>query len=81
MDAAYMTRVGELIRGFAAEGHTVIVTTNLNNEVFLRELLAKTPREERAARIVNLLELGLPKPVQRGHRKEFNRIIRDAVKA
>lgn len=75
VDLAYMERVATMLRTFANQGHTLIVTTNLNNEVFLPELLASHPKRERMGRILNLIEEGRPRDVQRAHHAQFAQII------
>lgn len=80
VDMAYMIRVAQMLRTFASHGHTVIVTTNLNNDSFLPQLLATTPKNERKSRILNLLELGRPRPIQNAHKPWFNSVIRNALK-
>jgi hypothetical protein len=79
VDSAYMVRVAQMLREFAREGHTLIVTTNLNNDLFLPELLRGTPKRQRAARLLNLLDVGVPRQVQRKHRNVFDQIIERAI--
>jgi hypothetical protein len=76
VDLAYMERVATMIRTFADQGHTLIITTNLNNEFFLPEIMARWPKAERSEHILNLLEKGNPRPVQIAHRGRFNAIIK-----
>jgi hypothetical protein len=64
VDLAYMGRVAQMLKVFANQGHTLLVTTNLNNDVFLPELMSSDPPAERQKRILNLLALGRPRPVQ-----------------
>jgi hypothetical protein len=47
VDLAYMERAATMLRTFSNQGHTLVVTTNLNNEYFLPEL-TRCPSEERA---------------------------------
>jgi hypothetical protein len=75
VDLAYMERVATMIRTFADQGHTLIITTNLNNEIFLPEIMAGWPKVERPEHILNLLEKGNPRPVQIAHKDRFNAII------
>lgn len=79
VDVAYMVRVARMLSEFANRGHTLIITTNVNNRTFLPTLLEATPHAERKDRILNLLDLGNPRPVQRTHRKEFDEIINEAL--
>lgn len=78
-DLAYMERVATMIRTFGAQGHTLIITTNLNNDTFLPELMAAWPKAKRTAHIVNLIEQGSPRPVQIAHRPRFQKIIHEVV--
>lgn len=80
VDLAYMDRVATMLRTFSIQGHTLIVTTNLNNEFFLPELLAVHQKNQRMQRILNLIELGRPHKVQKAHHKHFKKILR-AVEA
>jgi len=57
----------------------LIITTNLNNDIFLPEILAGHPKGERMERILNLIERGRPRKVQKAHHEHFARILR-AVK-
>lgn len=77
VDSAYMERVGTMIRTFGEQGHTVIITTNLNNDIFLPEVMAAWPTAGRAGHILNLLEKGNPRPVQIAHRPHFNKILKE----
>jgi len=65
VDLAYMGRVAQMLRTFGEQGHKLLITTNLNNEVFLPELMASRAPAERGRHILNLLELGLPRAVQK----------------
>jgi AAA domain len=80
VDLAYMVRVASMLRSFAAKGHTLIVTTNLNNEQFLPELFKATPKSERPDRILNMLELGRPRKLQMDHMKLFQKIVKAALR-
>lgn len=76
VDIAYMERVATMIRTFGEQGHTLIITTNLNNAIFLPELMAAWPKANRADHILNLLEKGIPRPVQVQHKSHFNGILK-----
>jgi hypothetical protein len=76
VDIAYMERVATMIRTFADRGHTLIITTNLNNNIFLPEVMASWPKTARAEHILNLLEKGNPRPVQTAHKRHFDAIIK-----
>lgn len=78
VDAAYMARVAEMLRNFANKGHTVLITTNLNNENFLPELLKMVPKAERHDRVLNLLDIGIPHKVQIAYKSEFDAILERA---
>lgn len=75
VNIAYMERVATMIRTFADQGHTLVITTNLNNDIFLPEVMARWPKPNRATHILNLLVLGNPRPVQRAHKKHFDAIL------
>jgi hypothetical protein len=75
-DMAYMRRVGKMLRTFGNQGHTLLITTNLNNEIFLPELLAGWPKAKRDERILNLIALGKPRKVQREFDADFARILK-----
>lgn len=75
VDLAYMSRVARMVRTFGEQGHTVIVTTNLNNDLFLPQLLASVEKREREGRILNMLALGRPRPVQQQALPRFERIL------
>lgn len=78
VDLAYMGRVAQMLRAFGEQGHTLLITTNLNNEVFLPELMASRAPAERGRHILNLLELGLPRAVQKetSNARRFARILK-----
>lgn len=75
VDIAYMERVATMLRTFGNQGHTLIITTNLNNDIFLPEIMSAHPKAERTDRILNLLELGRPRKVQKTHMAQFERIL------
>jgi AAA domain-containing protein len=75
VDIAYMERVATMLRTFGQQGHTMIITTNLNNDIFLPEVMALRPKSERSASILNLLDEGNPRPVQRAQHRRFERIL------
>ena len=75
VDIAYMERVATMLRTFGDQGHTLIITTNLNNDIFLPEVMARWPKPDRAAHILNLLEQGSPRPVQTANKKHFDAIL------
>lgn len=76
VDIAYMERVATMIRTFGDQGHALIITTNLNNTIFLPQVMARWPRAERAEHILNLLEKGKPRPVQTAHKRHFEAILK-----
>lgn len=80
VDTAYMIRVAEMLRSFATEDNQLLVTTNINNSTFLPELLKKTKASERRERILNMLDVGNPRPVQKRHRSEFDEVLNKAVR-
>lgn len=75
VDLAYMDRVATMLRTFSNQGHTVIVTTNLNNEFFLPALLAVHQKSQRMERILNLIEQGRPHKVQKDYHQHFEKIL------
>jgi len=76
VDIAYMERVATMLRTFGEQGHTLIITTNLNNDIFLPEVMAAAPKAGRMDRIVNLLEIGNPRDVQKRQRPRFREIMK-----
>ncbi|HEU0037124.1 MAG TPA: AAA family ATPase [Kofleriaceae bacterium] len=80
VDTAYMIRVAEMLRSFADGDNQLLVTTNINNSTFLPELMKKTKAKERRDRILNMLDVGNPRPVQKKHRPEFDAVLERAVK-
>jgi hypothetical protein len=76
VDIAYMERVAKMIRTFGNQGHTLIITTNLNNDIFLPEVMSQWPSHDRATHILNLLEKGNPRPVQIEHKPYFDDILK-----
>lgn len=82
VDLAYMGRVARMLRVFAKQGHTLLVTTNLNNDVFLPELMSSKPASERKNHILNLLKLGRPRPVQKesGNKERFENILKEVAR-
>lgn len=79
VDIAYMVRVAEMLARFGASGHTVILTTNLNNDALLAGVLKAVPKKSRESRILNLLERGVPRPLQVAHKKRFDKMIKAAI--
>ena len=75
VDLAYMERVATMLRTFSSQGHTLFVTTNLNNDFFLPELLAAYPKAQRMGRILNLIERGRPHKVQKARHAQFEKIL------
>ncbi len=75
VDMAYMDRVASMLRTFANHGHTLLISTNLNNDIFLPELLAAIPKQKRAERLLNLLELGCPRKVQKEYEPYFSKVL------
>jgi hypothetical protein len=80
VDTAYMIRVAEMLRSFADGENQLLVTTNINNSTFLPELMKRTPKRERSDRILNMLDVGNPRPVQKKHRPEFDAVLDHAIK-
>jgi len=76
VDIAYMERVATMIRTFGDQGHTLIITTNLNNDIFLPGVMAQWPKSDRATHILNLLEEGKPRQVQIDHKPHFDAILK-----
>jgi len=76
VDIAYMERVATMLRTFGKQGHTLIITTNLNNDIFLPEIMSAHPMVERTDHMLNLLELGRPRNVQQTHKAQFENILR-----
>lgn len=74
-----MSRVAGMLAAFSEKGHTLIVTTNLNNYEFLPGLLSSTPVNEREGRILNLLENGNPNPIQLEFIDKFLEIIKASI--
>jgi energy-coupling factor transporter ATP-binding protein EcfA2 len=79
VDIAYMSRVATMLSAFSEKGHSLIVTTNLNNYEFLPSLLSSTPQKEREGRILNLLDKGNPNPIQVQFADKFSGIIKAAT--
>lgn len=79
VDIAYMSRVAGMLAAFGEKGHTLIVTTNLNNYEFLPGLLSSTPVNEREGRILNLLDNGNPTPIQLEFIDKFSEIIKASI--
>ncbi|MBR9702280.1 hypothetical protein GOV13_05160, partial [Candidatus Pacearchaeota archaeon] len=74
LDLAYLNRVGEMFAEFGVEGHTVVITSNLNRVGFLPVLFSKT--ENRTKRLLNLMEIGRLSNIQTDNIEEFNKILR-----
>lgn len=75
VDIAYMERVATMLRTFGSQGHTLVITTNLNNDLFLPEIMSAHPQEKRADRMLNLLGLGRPHDVQIKYMPQFEKIL------
>lgn len=76
VDIAYMDRVATMMRTFGDQKHTMLITTNLNNAIFLPHLMARWPNKDRRAHILNLLSEGRPRQVQIDHIPHFNGILK-----
>lgn len=76
VDIAYMERVAKMLRTFGEQGHTMVITTNLNNDIFLPEVMAARTKAQRSAHVLNLLVKGNPRPVQRAQQERFERILK-----
>jgi len=76
VDIAYMERVANMLRTFGEQGHTMVITTNLNNDIFLPEVMAARAKADRSSHILNLLVEGNPRPVQRAQQPRFDRILK-----
>jgi hypothetical protein len=77
VDIAYMERVARMMRTFGEQGHTMIITTNLNNTIFLPEVMAHWPKDARRRHILNMLEVGRPRQVQIDHKQHFDKILKE----
>ena len=64
------------MRTFGEQGHTMIITTNLNNTFFLPEVMAHWPKDTRRNHILNMLEEGRPRQVQVDHKRDFDAILK-----
>lgn len=75
VDIAYMERVARMMRAFGQQGHTMIITTNLNNMYFLPVVMANWPKGARRKHILNMLEEGSPRQVQIARKRDFDEIL------
>jgi hypothetical protein len=75
VDIAYMERVATMLRTFGSQGHTLVITTNLNNDLFLPEIMSAHPQKKRNERMLNLLKLGRPRGVQTKYAPQFEKIL------
>lgn len=73
LDLAYERNVADMYYAFAEDGHTVIITSNLNSSNFLAGLYKQLDNAEKQKRTLNLLHYGRLSPVQEKERSEFNR--------
>ncbi|MBX3738190.1 MAG: AAA family ATPase [Candidatus Didemnitutus sp.] len=76
VDIAYMERVAKMLRTFGEQGHTMVITTNLNNDIFLPEVMASRAKADRSSHVLNLLAEGSPRPVQKAQQSRFDRILK-----
>jgi hypothetical protein len=76
VDIAYMERVAKMLRTFGEQGHIMVITTNLNNDIFLPEVMAGRAKAGRWTHVLNLLAEGNPRPVQRAQQARFDRILK-----
>jgi len=79
LDLSYIDNVVDMFSRFARHAHTLLLTTNVQKQGLAAHLLT-TVDDDRAARIVNLLEVGQLSSVQQSHRKELTAVVKQMVR-
>lgn len=75
LDMSHISNVVDMFHNFCSQGHSVLLTANIQNEGLAQQILHKHPSHERAQRLLSMLEYGVPSEVQ----KRNMAALRDAV--
>lgn len=76
LDFSYIDNVSEMFTAFAKQGHSVILTANIQREGLARQLMAGWPKPEDSQRVMQLLDLGQLSEVQKQKEGELRKYAR-----
>ena len=79
LDMSYIENVVQMFISFSRKGHSLLLTANIQPNGIAAQLLQSTPLKGRAARVLNLLEIGQLSQVHQAHLAELNRVVRRTV--
>ena len=80
LDLSYIENVVSMFERFERNGHTVLLSTNVQRGGVAEGLISSTPLAERHQRIVNLLDIGRLSDVQRQN-KQLRKVVAAIMKA
>lgn len=81
LDLSYRDNVVSMFLEFARQGHTLILTTNVQESTIATDLLREFTPASRKRRTLNLLELGRPTKVQRRAMPRLVEAVREVFKS
>lgn len=76
LDLSYISNVVAMFERFSEERHSLIISSNIQHDSIAMELLKIIPKEERRARILNLLDIGQLSDVQKKAEKKLRTVVR-----
>jgi len=79
LDMSYIENVVQMFIRFSQKHHSLLLTANIQPNGIAAQLLQSTPQKGRAARVLNLLEIGQLSQVHQTHLRALNRVVRRTV--
>lgn len=64
LDMSHISNVVDMFHRFCVQGHSVLLTANIQNDGLAQQILHKHPSEERTQRLLSMLDYGVPSEVQ-----------------
>jgi hypothetical protein len=79
LDMSYVDNVVRMFRQFSAEGHTLLLTANIQPNGIAGKILSSVPKRTRRSHILNLLDIGQLSEVHKGALPKLRSAVRQTV--
>jgi AAA domain len=79
LDMSYVDNVVTMFKQFSAEGHALLLTSNIQADGLAVKLLDEIPKGERSARVLNLLEYGQLTEVHRQSLDDMRKVTKKSL--
>lgn len=79
LDVVYIDNVVRMFESFAAKGHTVVMTSNIQEIGFASKVLRNVPKNEKPKRVLNLLDVGNMSDVQRKEKPTLDALVKKII--